>query len=476
MRFSWFLVFFTCFLVISITPCCAVLISGGSGNTPYNIIKNKVNNNDSLSLIDEDLVGLDSVVSSLNQSVTYIKKRYDDFGWNIFKWPGIIDDISKTAKKIHSDTNKCKKIISKIKKHVSNLNLGKTNSKLLSDDSSYINNVDNSFCQDDAQYMASELTKALNANFTVQNVSASELREGDIIQYLSEGKYPRYLKVQKIESSTSTSRKLLGTTPLDVSMGYLECTGDKIVEVPLVGDVICLARPDGVNVYDTLTTSVEIQENSIDTSRSEGEKLEKRSGRIDTSIDVLIGLDKFMATVMVFGMIEATVTGLITPPSWVGEFITIVFAVLAFTISFILLELNSAYNKLNKEANTLITDATSCEADLNTYTVTEPKDEIIMNITTFNGIPIIKQPPINGWKDYLFVRIVDPQYGDLLPGPGLQFLYGPNEGFTGKDWFKFQYIDSYGRVKGNITVNILVSPIPVFNIPSLNRTYGVVGL
>ena len=95
---------------------------------------------------------------------------------------------------------------------------------------------------------------------------------------------------------------------------------------------------------------------------------------------------------------------------------------------------------------------------------------MFMNVNTFNGIPIIKQPPLNGWKDFTFVRIEDPQHGDLLAGPGLQFLYGQNEGYTGKDWFKFQYTDKYGRIKGNITVNVLVSPILVFNIPPLNRT------
>lgn len=181
-----------------------------------------------------------------------------------------------------------------------------------------------------------------------------------------------------------------------------------------------------------------------------------------------------MVTIMIWGMIEAVVTGVITPPAWVGLFLAISFAVLTLTISFILVELNSAYKKVIVNADSLITDANSCEADLNTYTV-EEKENISMNITTFNGIPIIKQPPISGWKNFTFIRIEDPQHGDLLPGPGLQFLYGPNEGFTGKDWFKFQYTDSYGRVKGNITVNILVSPIPAFNVPTFNRTLrGVV--
>ena len=155
-----------------------------------------------------------------------------------------------------------------------------------------------------------------------------------------------------------------------------------------------------MNIYNTLNTSVGIQQNGIDTTRKDGEELEKRAGRIDNSIDALIGLDKFMAIVMLSGVIEAIATGVITPPSWVGEFITIVFVVLAFTISVILLELNSMYKIISIESHELINAADSCETDLNTYTATEEKTNIFMNITTFNGIPIIKQPPLSGWKEF----------------------------------------------------------------------------
>ena len=464
-------------LIVSITPVSSAMMNERYEGTHSNmlIMENRADTADSLSVIDQDLDELDDIIFGLNQSVAYVVNRSDDFGWKFWKWPGITDDIGKTASKINIDANKCKKIISKIKKHVSNLKLGKERFKLSSEDNPYINNVGNSFCQDDAQYMASELTKALNSTFTVQNISASGLREGDIIQYLSEGKYPRYLKVQKIESSNTNTQKILQTTPINIPTGHLEGTGDKIVEVPLIGTVICLAQPSKVNTSDTLNTTVGIQQNSIDTSREKGEKLEKKAGRIDNSIDALIGLDKFMATVILVSGFVALDTGFVSPPALSAELIIIVFAVLAFTISVILLELNSMYNDLSSESHELIADADSCETDLNTYTAAEEKTNIFMNITTFDGIPVIKQPPLNGWKNFTFIRIADPQHGDLLPGPGLQFLYGPNEGYTGKDWFKFQYTDNYGRVKGNITVNILVSPIPVFNISTFNRTLrGVV--
>ena len=130
-----------------------------------------------------------------------------------------------------------------------------------------------------------------------------------------------------------------------------------------------------------------------------------------------------MATVTIGSGIIAVVTGLITPPALVALVITGAFAILAFTIGVILLELNSAYNDLNVESHELINEADSCEKDLNTYTTTEEKTNITMNVTTFDGIPIIKQPPLSDWKNFTFIRMVDPQHGDLLPGPGLQFLY-----------------------------------------------------
>ena len=438
------------------------MINDVSRNTP--IMGDGVDGKDSLSVIDQDLDELDSLISSLNKSVAYAMKRKDDLGWKFWKWPETINAISKTLYEIHVNANKCEKIISRLKKHVSQLKkLDKTHSKLFSEDNPYINNVNNGFCQDDAQYMATRLSETLNTTFSVHNVSASELHEGDIIQYLSEGKYPRYLKVQKIESSNNNTQKLLGITPIDVSTGYLECTGDKIVAVPLIGNVICLTQPNGMNVYDTLNNAVGIQQNSIDTTRKEGEKLEKKAEKIDKSMDALIKLNKVVRTFILGGVVVAFCTLFITPPAIVAESITVIFVVLTFTIGFILLELNSMYKDLNVESYGLIHAANSCETDLNTYTATSDKTNITMNVTTFNGIPIIKQPPISDWKNFTFIRMMDPSHGDLLPGPGLQFLYGPTEGYTGSDTFKFQYIDQYNRIIGNITVNILISPIPVFN-------------
>ena len=224
------LIFSIIFLIISITPVSAGLIHESyatiNDKSPKNVNVNESKLTSTLSSVndlDQDLNELDTVLLSLNQSVTYIMKRKDDFGWKFWKWPGITDDIGKTLSKIHIDANNCEKIISRLKKHISNLKLGKKHSKLVTTDNSpYINNVDNPFCQDDAQYMATRLSETLNATFSVRNVSASELQEGDIIQYLSEGKYPRYLKVQKIASSHTTTKKLLDTTPINVPTGYLE--------------------------------------------------------------------------------------------------------------------------------------------------------------------------------------------------------------------------------------------------------------
>ena len=93
-----------------------------------------------------------------------------------------------------------------------------------------------------------------------------------------------------------------------------------------------------------------------------------------------------------------------------------------------------------------------------------------MNVTTFDGLPVIKQPPISGWRDFLFVRMENPKHGDLLPGQGLQLLYEPYEGYTGFDKFKFQYSDKHGKIKGTVTVDVVVKPIPVFNLNNGGRS------
>jgi hypothetical protein len=93
------------------------------------------------------------------------------------------------------------------------------------------------------------------------------------------------------------------------------------------------------------------------------------------------------------------------------------------------------------------------------------KNDLKMDINTFDGIPIIKHPPMSDWKEYTFVLVKKPDHGTVLPGPGLQFLYGPDEGYIGQDTFTYQYSKN-GQIIGTIQVNIDIQAIPHLDVPT----------
>jgi len=278
------------FLVISITPVSAGLtyeyLKENSNALPKKIISDEsqlVDFESSINSIDRDISELEGYTDSLNEDSNYIKKKASDYNWKFWTWPKITKDILKTLLNMQNNFNNIKEPLNKI-----NYESNKINSKTNTISTvSYLNNVNNPFCKDDACHMACELTKTLNSTVTVKNINANSLHEGDIVQYMSEGKYPRYLAVQKIiESKNSTSRQLLDFTPVDVPTVLLEGTGDKIVEAPLIGNFICLNVPNGMCTYDLLRNTVQIQKNDISNSKKDAESLGKTSSRLDIAFEV----------------------------------------------------------------------------------------------------------------------------------------------------------------------------------------------
>lgn len=457
MRFNVVLVFFTLFLIITITPSSAVLTKESYEHSP---IKNAEQNN-LISDNDEDLDELEMYTSSLKEDSRHVKGMVSEYDWRFWKWPKITINILKTLSDIRKDFDNVDEPLNRINEESNKLN-HKTNT---SSAGLYINNVGNGFCEDDACRMARELTKKLNTTFTAEDVSASELREGDIVQYMSEGKYPRYLAVQKIiEQRNTSSRQLLDFTPVNVPTVLLKGTGDKIVKVPIIGEVICLTAPNGIGAYDVLQNTVQIQKNDISNSKKNSEKLEKTGYRLDDAFEVFKWVTIVLGGVSTALFVVAASSTPIPPlsaPIWVAFGISTGLLALSGVITG---SLYISYQKKAMGATNLNFNAILNENDLNTYTAIEAKSEMVMYVSTFNGIPIIKQPPITDWREFTFIRIENPQHGDLLPGPGLQFLYGPTEGYTGFDRFKYMYTDKYGRIKGTVTVNINIKPIPTFNL------------
>ena len=129
-------------------------------------------------------------------------------------------------------------------------------------------------------------------------------------------------------------------------------------------------------------------------------------------------------------------------------------ALVAMTLISVRAIINSIYKNLNKKIEPE-------QKDLDTYT--QSKNNANMDVSTFDGVPIVKQPL--DWKNYESLDTPRAEHGDVLMGPGIQFLYVPYEGYTGEDHFRIYAVNKNSINPLLINVNIKIQPIPIFTIP-----------
>ena len=472
------LIFSIIVLIVSITPASAIEIGQVNGNNsttgndkPFwlrDLVNEWTGHNNTVYDSDEiefHQYQIDLLTDEINKDTDQINElvgeiKYDAKHLKFFK----LIEKAKEIKKISNDIETKSEILDNVTNELNDLlkNLG---SNLEVDGDYYINNADNPNCEKDACNMADELTHRENTTFTAKDVNASELKKGDIVQYLSQDKYPRYLVVQDIKTGNNTEGQILGTS-VDIPIGYLECTGDKLVEVALVGTFIKLVPTTGVDTENTLNDIVQIQQGNIDKTKKDAEKTQTRANRVYYSYDLLYDLAVICDLTGGILLAAGFVSIVLCPPAapelivWGGVIVAV-----GVGLGFVCITLLAIDNNINDNADKLENSAKFNQEDLNTYTYIEPRIPYNMNITTFDGIPVVKQPPVNDWRDLQFILVKSPEHGDLLSGPGLQFLYGPREGYTGQDHFEFEFRGKDGKM-GFVTVDILVDPIPLFKVPS----------
>ena len=192
-----FLIFLVIILIVSITPASAALIHEGqeTSNSTSVVLDNMVDVNSNIKVVEEDMNEIQEYSNSLNGDLKYIKDRARDYNWKFWKWSGITRDIMGALRNLVSKAKKIEEPANKLTEDAKKL---KQNATLLSNtqDSNPTN-------YEDANEMAGELGKHFNTTFTVETVSANDVKKGDVVQFISQGKYPRYLKVVDIIYSTN---------------------------------------------------------------------------------------------------------------------------------------------------------------------------------------------------------------------------------------------------------------------------------
>jgi len=425
------LIFFVIFLVISVTPASAVLISetntkeGADTEVLYNTINNDINN-------------LKSGTGSLNNDVDYIKSRARDISWKFWKWPGIISDVVGAGYNILATSNKLK---------CPSYNLNNNINKLL-DKAGNVQSDEGLYDLNNANEMADYLIMKYGVNFTLKNVSISDIKKGDVIQYLSQDKYPRYLEVVDVINQTPDGKQVSRSIePIIIVKGK----GDNIFKVPY-HDFLGIFTDSNLNNEEIVKTAADHQQNNLNIDKDDLKTMKKSS---DTQIPLgwffvgvaglcwtlglALGIISFGTSVIIAGIISVG-------PASIGGIL-----------------LYYGYSNIDK-FNSLFFEVNAEQDDLNKYIQEGQCPNTNMYVDTFNGIPIIKHPPIGNWKEFIPIHLNGPEHGIVKYGPGLQFLYGPKEGYEGPDEFTFLYVEKNskeGEIIGQINIKININPIPI---------------
>ena len=444
-------IFFTIFLIISITPASAGLVGDYGNDTDQNGVR-AVDDKDRFTGIENSIENetnkIDGYMTGLNGDISYIKKRSGDFTWKVWKWPNIINDIICSMGNVLITAEKIQKLANDLKVSAQKLEASKNSS------SDYVVTDQDLF--GDANQMAVALTEKLDTKVTAKTVSNNEIKEGDIVQYLSQDQYPRYLIVKNITPDNTVKQ--------NKSRGNI----DDLIFLTGIGNIIFSTNMDQYIKldYNTLNSStvlneiVDIQKNSIDQKLSKIKSLKDKEIKYTQYGKNLLYCAMALSALAVIVIVSGACS-LVTLPVAIP-----ITAVLGTSALFLLIAggiLLGLADYYNGEVSTSTKMYDYANNDLNQYT--KNVNTTSMNISTFNGVPIVKKPDLSDWKEYQFILIKKAEHGDVLPGPGIQFLYGPQEGYTGTDTFTFEYSKN-GEIKGIITVNIKIDPIPTISIPT----------
>jgi hypothetical protein len=456
-----FFIFLVIILIVSVTPVSAELMHETDGNT-INKIHHSAEVDENIALdntVEIEMNEIEGYTDSMNQDSDYAKNRAKDYNWKYWKWPSITADIINTLHHLLNTAQKMEGHAIKLKVDVNKLKAITT-----SIDSSKVNKGD--ICNKDACYMADELSTCLNTKVTVEKVTANQIKKGDIVQYFSQEKYPRYLTLVDVKEDSNVTKKANNTKiPIQDSPSptiptlFLKGTGTEMTVLNTNEYIELNCNP--VDMANMLQNTALIQQADINANKVDADSLrisakrhKKGSNGCFYAAFALGGIGLIIVT-----SAAATLIG-IPLAIFIGVPLAVIIAILGVS-GCVLYEISEYYNE---KADKLYAQIYSNQMDLDNFTKNGTQKHDTMNVTTFDSTPVVKRPPMSDWKDYQFILLEDPKHGTVLPGPGLQFLYGSNEGYTGEDTFTFGYIKN-DKLIGNVTVNTNIGALPIFTIP-----------
>jgi hypothetical protein len=440
-----FLILFVSILIISITPASAALISGS-------------NTNKGLDTVNNDINVLKGFTGSLNSDMDYMKTRAGDINWKFWKWPGIIRDISNSAYHLADTAQQMQNPANKLKNDINTL---ETTYKDIENDNCIDLNVN-------IGNMTEELSKRLNITIASETVSADQIQIDDIVQYKNQDKYDVYLKIINTTQNTNIKSRNTDYTLefIAISIGTTVNLLDKDAYTRFNWD-----KTTGITSDNIIQESVKIQQEKIDEAKNSSKEYKKHSDNLLIAASVFTGytggIGIMLGAAYVIGsLLIATGVGipvgiaLCAISGYIGWVYAPAMVLLAVCSVGLWIAYGTCWGLYKKYDN----EATTAQSYLSAF-ITENTKPIDVYFETYDGIPIVKKALDDPkWETLPFNLLKKPDHGDLLDGPGIQFLYGPNDGYTGVDTFELYTIKDLQIQK--INVHITIKPISTFDIPT----------
>ncbi|MDD3985453.1 MAG: hypothetical protein PHY59_06150 [Methanobacterium sp.] len=233
-----FWIFFVIALVMSINSASAALIKENNNTKTYHNGMEDINC--AVNVLDKDMEELHKYIDPICEMVDIRKFLSGRNLWNFWKWPLMVLYFSSKAKDIgdylKQNKNAIKECNNKISADLKNLKAVRVNIGITGEPEP----IDPKLQK--AQFMAEDLGEG----YTAEVVSAADIQEGDVVQYIS-GKYDRYLKVEEIIDNKREGKNIKSEP--STNQGFLlSGPHEKIVFTPryhiILYYVIIIAYPE----------------------------------------------------------------------------------------------------------------------------------------------------------------------------------------------------------------------------------------
>ena len=411
-------------LIVSLTPISAVETADFMNSSDIQSTEASIDDNvNDIDALTDELNGHTNVI---NNDLNYVKSNW----WKFWRWSKVKSRISQ----IKDEANQLTPITDQIVLKSQEIKENTTKLNELNNDDGFI----------DIDGLVVQIEKRMNLPYDHIDVSKPEnFKEGDIVQYKSQGKFNRYLEYVKTDNLTKyVILKNKDNRYIALSQEYFNnITTAKLSPKTPNSQILN-------TIYGIQTDYIQYKiDKSNHNKKDRLNYLSKTSDKLFwAGFGLLIGSASALFVTLFFG-------------GYVGAAYALVILSASIACSTSSYVLADQWDDLKGSIDSNVALANEFSEDLNNYPNSFPMSGN-MNLTTNVGVPVngtLNATDFDGNK--LTYKIVkEPEHGVLNISENGSFVYTPNGNYKGKDSFKYSAND--GVVDSNIAdVSITVSAI-----------------